>query len=405
MKVAILTTSFPRYPDDYAGRFVFDLAKSLVDKGVEVRVLAPHEAGSDPNGSLSGVEVLRFRYFWPVGLQAVAYGAGIPRNIRSSRMARVQLVPFALSFLLSALRMARGCDIIHAHWTEPGLIGWLVQRFYRSRPLAVTLHRYDPPGRFIRIASELALANADYVFFNSSFTRERCLRNVRVGASEIMPPAMDVKRFPSKWALHGDGKRPRGKGLRKVFALGVLIPRKGFVHLVEAMPEVLEHFDCELIIGGEGPERSRILKRAQQLGVANRVRLLGQVSTADVPEMMREADVFVLPSVPESSGYDETLGVVLLEALASGTPCVASRSGGIPDVVEDKVDGFLVPPGDSSGLARSILRLLRDDALTETMGRTGRRKVEQRFSLERNAENTVAVYNEILRARRNEHKG
>jgi glycosyltransferase involved in cell wall biosynthesis len=215
-------------------------------------------------------------------------------------------------------------------------------------------------------------------------------------ASEIMPPSIDTKRFHCKWEQYGPSWFNNLKRPLRIFALGVLISRKGFIHLVDAMPAVLEQTDCELIIGGDGPERARILERASQLGIADRVHLLGKVSTDEVPRLMCEADVFVLPSVPESSGYNETLGVVLLEALASGTPCVASRTGGIPDAVEDGVDGYLVTPGDSNELATCIIRLLRDEDLRERMGQAGRQKVEQRFSLQPIVRRTIAVYEQLL---------
>jgi glycosyltransferase involved in cell wall biosynthesis len=171
---------------------------------------------------------------------------------------------------------------------------------------------------------------------------------------------------------------------------------KGFTHLIDALPLLLAETDCRVLIGGQGPERDALLQQAKALGVAESVHLLGRVPTEQVPALMQQAAVFVLPSIPHPSGDTESLGMVLVEAMACGTPCVASHTGGIVDIVEDGVNGYLAQPGDAQGLAAGMMRLLQDEEARRTMGLAGRRKVEERFSVTAVAQRVIKVYQSIL---------
>ncbi len=103
------------------------LFETLVrEHGVEVAVVAPHEKDLAKTERSKGIDIHRFQYAWPASRQRVAYGGGIPDNIAGSKLAKAQCIPFALRFLLSAFKHARGCDIIHANWVEPAILGLLV---------------------------------------------------------------------------------------------------------------------------------------------------------------------------------------------------------------------------------------------------------------------------------------
>lgn len=173
-----------------------------------------------------------------------------------------------------------------------------------------------------------------------------------------------------------------------------LHPMKGHRHLLEAMPALLRTVpNAHLVLAGDGPLRGELGSLAGRLGVAGRVHFLGH--RTDVADVTQTYDVAVLPSVSL-----ETLGYVLMEAMALRKPVVASRFSGIPEVVQDGVTGTLVPRGDAPALAAAIGDLLTDAGKARGFGRAGWRRVRERFSLEKMLRETFALYGELLQARR-----
>jgi glycosyltransferase involved in cell wall biosynthesis len=187
-----------------------------------------------------------------------------------------------------------------------------------------------------------------------------------------------------------------------VLFVGRLTPHKGVDHLIEALPG-----DAPLRIAGSAghdaqlPERDypRLLRR---LAHDKNVKFLGPVSDADLPLLYRHAAVFVLPSV-ELTRYgrvvtpSELLGLAAIEAMASGTPVICSRVGGLSEVVEDGITGFLVAPGDTSQLSERISQLLGDHELAQRMGRRAREVALERFTWRACAERCLAAYESLHR--------
>jgi glycosyltransferase involved in cell wall biosynthesis len=151
-----------------------------------------------------------------------------------------------------------------------------------------------------------------------------------------------------------------------------------------------------LLVGG-GPHRDELGRLAETHGVAGAVRFLG-TGTALVERTMAAADVLVAPSLSEG------FGLVALEAMAMERPCVASRTGGLAEIIEDGASGLLVPPADAQALAAAILRLARDPELRVRMGRRGRAIAESRFDIRDTARRFGALYADVV-ARRAATKG
>jgi glycogen(starch) synthase len=146
--------------------------------------------------------------------------------------------------------------------------------------------------------------------------------------------------------------------------VGRLAPQKDPVALVRATA-LMEH-DAELVLVGDGPLRGEVERAARELGVNERVRLVGGVHRSHVASHLATADIFALPST-----YEE-LGTAIVEAMAAGLPVVATHTGGIPTLVRDDA-GVLVPPGDPQQLARALDRLIGDADLARRLGEGGRR--------------------------------
>jgi glycosyltransferase involved in cell wall biosynthesis len=186
-----------------------------------------------------------------------------------------------------------------------------------------------------------------------------------------------------------------------VLFVGRMTPHKGIDRLIQALPPGAR-LD---LVGSTGhdprlPERDYPLL-LRRLAVGRDVRFLGSVSDADLPALYRSAAVLVLPSV-EHTIYgrhirvSELLGLAVLEAMASGTPVVASRVGGVAEIVEDGVTGFLVGPGDTAGLRDRLAQLLGDPALAIRLGQAARQAVLDRFTWQKVAERCLEVYEGLM---------
>lgn len=175
-----------------------------------------------------------------------------------------------------------------------------------------------------------------------------------------------------------------------VGTIGRLSDVKGQRFLVEAMPKIISKYKgAQLLIAGNGPEEARLKKLAASLGLGECVHFAG--SSPHTENFLSVMDVFVLPSIKEG------LGIALLEALAAGKACVASRVGGIENVVKDGVSGLLTDPGDVDGISEAVSSLLGQRGLREDMGRKGQSLVREKFSVDSMADKMIALYKEVLR--------
>jgi glycosyltransferase involved in cell wall biosynthesis len=233
---------------------------------------------------------------------------------------------------------------------------------------------------------------------------ERFLAVSRYSADVVGAPAARTRLIyggadPARFAPDPDGRR------EGVLYLGRITPHKGIDRLLRAMPVGSARLT---VAGSTGHDRHRPERDYPQLlrrlAADRDVRFLGAVAETEVPTLYRRAAVFVLPSV-ERTCYGrpvpvtELLGLSVLEAMASGTPVVASRTGGLPEVVRDGETGFLVTPGDEAELRHRLRELLDDKAAAQRMGRAARALVMEQFTWTRTAERCLAAYEELARSR------
>lgn len=182
---------------------------------------------------------------------------------------------------------------------------------------------------------------------------------------------------------------PSRRPARTVLFLAWLKRAKGVLDLVRAMPIVLRTVpEARFVLAGSGDAAS-IAELARSLGVEHALRLPGWVNGKNKDNLLRQSDVFVLPS------YFEALPVALLEAMARGVPVIATRVGGIPDVIEDGVNGLLVDPGQPEPLARAIVAMLTDDALRTRLREAAHSDVRKRYSTEAIIEDLGVLYREL----------
>lgn len=182
---------------------------------------------------------------------------------------------------------------------------------------------------------------------------------------------------------------------RLIGTVGRLTPVKGHEHFLSAAQLLLKaHEDLHFVVVGDGPMMERLNLTSDNIGIAGRISFLGHRD--DTFDLMRAMDIFVLPSLHEG------IPMVLLEALALGRPVVASRVGGIPEVISDGVQGLLVPPGDPYQLAEACGRFLTDCGLAERCSRAGQIRAEQDFSSTSMGEKVAALYHQLVRSARSQ---
>lgn len=204
------------------------------------------------------------------------------------------------------------------------------------------------------------------------------LRVVHLGTDpDRFRPGLDPSPVRGRFGL------PDGDG-RWLLTVARLESHKGIDTVLQALPLVLEQApDVRYAVAGSGSDRERLEKLAAKLGVASRVRFLGQVNDRDLPALYNLAVVYVGASRRAERIGVEGFGISLVEASACGLPVVAGNSGGVPDAVREGETGFLVPPEDPEAFADAIGRLLADTGLAKRVGGNGRRAVETYFNWDR----------------------
>jgi glycosyltransferase involved in cell wall biosynthesis len=214
--------------------------------------------------------------------------------------------------------------------------------------------------------------------------------NCRAAARRLMNEAVSARKvrvIPNGLDLESCLPRAIRSRPRRVIAVGNLRPEKGHVILVEAAADVLREFpDARFELAGGGSELGRLRARAEALGVSHAVSFVGHRD--DVPARLSDADVFVLPS------RSEAFPNAVLEAMGAGLPVIASRVGGVPELIEHERTGLLVPPGNPKALAEAICRVLVDPALGAELGRAARGAVLACFSFDR----MVTAFDSIYRS-------
>lgn len=278
-------------------------------------------------------------------------------------------------------------DIVHFHSARAHAMSAFLGRVPAAR---IVTRRMDYPPRGGWYARWLYNRSVDAVVAISEGVRQVLVRSgVEPTRIHVVASGVDVARFAGGAALR-DGERARHGVDPETLLIAVvaaLETRKGHAVLLDAMAGLTD-VPVRVLCAGGGAERETLAAQSAALGLGTRVVFLGEV--ADVVPLLAAADLVVMPSLHEG------LGVAALEAMAAGKPVVASRAGGLAELVEDEVTGLLVEPGDAEGLARAIRRIASDRAWAVTLGRAGRAKVESRYGMRAMAEGTLAVYREVL---------
>lgn len=408
MRVVHIATAFPRHEEDPITPWLVRLLGELRERDVAAEALAPAYRGRD-SGRVAGIPVQRFRYA-PAAWETLSHDQTVPDRLRSSPAHAALLPGYLAGGILAAGRLGRERpDVVHVHWPVPhALFGSALRLASGGRTAMVCSYysvelswvEHDLP--WLRPFLRWSVRSADAVTAISTFTAGR-VRELADRPVRVVPfaAALDAEEGgEGESGGRGEAARqwtePLGGPEIHLLFVGRLVERKGVHVLVEALPRILEERPARLTVVGEGTWERRIRELAEARGVGSRVHLTGFVPREELHRLYATCDVFVLPAVVDARGDSEGLGVVLLEALRFGRPVVASRTGGIPDIVHPGTSGWLVPPGDPEALARTILEVAADPEAARRRAEEGRRWAARRFSWSRICGELIEVYREAV---------
>jgi glycogen(starch) synthase len=391
MIVGLYTPNYPGITGEGGiGSYTRTQAHELTKLGHNVHVLTP---GRAPSTSDKQVCVHFTRTDHLPGIDKLMPGAGACWRIDRSMRRLVRL---------------HGIDVVEfANWEGFGTL------FFRPPrpPIVVRLATSSQESQLIdgTIASRSHRWNvrrerwqaklADILITHSNAHREEMAKELGIPPNRILLVPLGTEVSP-------DWVRPcRRSGVLNVVYLGRLEHRKGTIDLLQAIPKVLQATsDVQFTLIGEdrphcpgGRTHAQYLKQEFPSSVRSRVTIAGRLVQADVDRWLQNADLFVAPSVYES------FGLIFIEAMRWGTPVIGTRVGGIPEIVDEK-SGVLVRPNASAELADAIIRLLNSPEQRHAIGESGRRRVEEKFSVQYMARQMESLYSDLIRSYRSGRK-
>jgi glycosyltransferase involved in cell wall biosynthesis len=394
--VVMITTSYPRFAGDGIGSFIAPIAKGVAARGHEVHLVAPWHPEIRLPDQEDGVRFHFYKYPPLTRTAAWGYATGLKADT-ALRPAAWATAPIAFAWgCLKARRVATkyGATILHAHWVIPN--GVIAAASSRALPFVVSLHGSDV---FVAERNGIAGRGAKYAFDRAGWItacsddlRERA---IKLGAPptgiDTVPYGVDSDHFAPSIDLRAAVRRELGIGDSPfVFTAGRLVRKKGFEYLIDAVALLPDVPGLRVGIAGGGDLRDELTTRAATLG--DRVMLLGNRSQDEIARLCAAADIIVVPSVRDDAGNVDGLPNFALEALASATPVIASRAGGLPQAIEDGVTGRLVPERDAQAIAAAIRDLLRGPDRARQLGRSARSHVIARFGWAQTAARFESAY-------------
>jgi glycosyltransferase involved in cell wall biosynthesis len=389
MKILQLCIRFPPAPGG-AENHVYHISRELKDRGHDVSVFTtdlytevPFVRINQSNPVYDGIPVTRFKAY---SLKGEMHYVLIPKMIRAI--------------------LKEQPDIIHAHsYGYYQSTAGAFANMLKERPMIITPH-FHPSwsmwgGKkrkglrkvYDKVIAKSAMRTPDIVICHTKNEKELLKQySIPEERIKIIPAGIDFSQF--KTIPSGNIFRKKYDILGKmILYTGRLASNKGLLYLIESAPNILSEFvDATFVFVGEDEGQREILEeKAKELGISDNVLFTGHITDYDLFLSSYSAcDVFVLPSEYEA------FGLVLLEAGACEKPCVATRVGGVPEVIEGGKTGMLVDYGDSRGLSEAILELLKDDNKRKEMGEAARKRVKNKFTWPKVVDELEKVYENVL---------
>jgi glycosyltransferase involved in cell wall biosynthesis len=371
LKVLAITSVYPRFDADLEVPWLRASVSFLKEAGCEVVVVAPSHKGLKSH-EIDGAKVSRFRYA-PAKLEFLTHDEGAPSKMAKNPLFQLLAIPYIISGSFSTLRACFKFkpQVIHVHWPFPhGFMAFFARLFYKA-PIVLTFYGAElllmQKKKWIKPFLKFFIKHADLVIAISSFTAKK--------TKEIHPRKIEILPYGTTFSTPiPNPQSPIPNPQYKILFVGRHIERKGIEYLIKAAA-MLDSEKFQVRIVGVGDLTEELKKQAPE-----QVLFLGKISKDELAKEYQNANCFVLPSIVDSRGDTEGLGVVLIEAVEYGVPIIASNVGGIPDVVIDKKTGLLVPEKNPETLAAAIKELAENEDLQKTLVLGANEHIKQYFS-------------------------
>lgn len=363
MRIAILVGGFP--PKWLAGTEIstYNLAKYLAKRGHEVHVITAHDDDLPDFSEESGFYVHRVAW---------------------SKVRIVGILPFWMRMYLQIRRIKP--DVVHSQSLLYGIPAMMAKKNLKI-PYAVWGRGSEIylPGRPLAMISKSILRNADAILALTEDMKQ-AMQNLCDKEIFVVPNGIDLEMFKPPLESR------KGSNAKTIIFVGRLHPVKGVQYLIEAMNIVHQKMpEAELILVGDGKEREHLKSLTGRLGLKECIEFAGRVPHEKIQDYMGLADVFVLP------GLSEGFPVTILEAMACGLPVVATRVGGLPDIIEDSINGYLVEAMDQEQIAEALLKILQDERLRKEISNNNR-ETAGRYTWDMVAVTIEGIYQNISRS-------
>jgi len=361
--------------------FVHVLNKELILLGIQVKTITPHSTGQKTTEVIDGVNVHRFKYL-PEKYEINS--SSISDEVSKSQKGIFKIIFLTLGFFIFTFFkcLKEKPDIIHANWAFPGgYVAYVMSKIFRTKGM-VTVHGGEIPllrkFNFLRKIVVHGLNNLSIIIANSNFTKNELIsigvNEKKIIVEKVIPNFL--KHSKSKESLTDFRSKFTNTDNKIILYLGRLVERKGVEYLIRALDE-MKTMNVHLIIVGGGELFEKLQLLSKQLNLLNKVTFFGRATDDELDQILKISDIFVCPSIIDSRGMTEYLGLVIPEAMESGLPVIASSVGGIVDTIQNEVNGLLVEQKNPKAIANAMERILSDEELKKKIIENSKETVKE----------------------------
>jgi colanic acid/amylovoran biosynthesis glycosyltransferase len=412
MKIAFFVDLFPRLSET----FILNQITGLIDRGHEVDIYA-HGSGNEPkiHKDVERYDLLKRTFYYGT------FHKKIPANkflrllkginliitnvhkkpialLRSLNVAKFKKEAASLGILYKITPFLDCCayDIVHCHFGPNGNLGALLKDIGAIKGKVVTtFHGYDMSSYIQKYGDEVYryLFRKGDLFLPISERWKDKLIKLGCNEEKIFVHRMGIDTQKYQFSV----RKPKNNGAINILTVARLVEKKGVRYGIQAIAKILQKYqDIEYKIIGDGHLKNELETLAANLNLKNNVEFLGWKSQEEIIELMKDADIFLAPSVTSEDGDQEGIPVVLMEAMAQGLPVVSTCHSGIPELVRDGETGFLAPERDPDVLAEKLIYLIENQESWPKIGKAGRKYIDENYDINKLNDRLVATYQRLL---------